>query len=139
MSMRMRMRIRINDCGDSEKRDRRHLCKIARTAPPDAHDAQRSAFQRSHRRLHPSPRSAHSTMSTAHISQHTALDFGVFIPAAMHMTTLRITHTRVTLSFPTVPSAPPTESEKCPFNNVNCSHLTAHSFGVESQARARSR
>ena len=24
------------------------------------------------------------------------------------------------------------ESEKCPFNNVNCSHLTAHSFGVES-------
>ena len=23
--------------------------------------------------------------------------------------------------------------------NVNCSHLTAHSFGVESQARARSR
>ena len=27
--------------------------------------------------------------------------------------------TRVTLSFPTVPSAPPSESEKCPFNNVN--------------------
>ena len=47
--------------------------------------------------------------------------------------------TRVTLSFPTVLSAPPSESEKCPFNNVNCSHLTAHSFGVESQARARSR
>ena len=47
--------------------------------------------------------------------------------------------TRMTLSFPTVLSAPPSESEKCPFNNVNCSHLTAHSFGVESQARARSR
>ena len=47
--------------------------------------------------------------------------------------------TRMTLSFPTVPSAPPSESEKCPFNNVNCSHLTAHSFGVESQARERSR
>ena len=47
--------------------------------------------------------------------------------------------TRMTLSFPTVPSAPPSESEKCPFNNVNGSHLTAHSFGVESQARARSR
>jgi hypothetical protein len=47
---------------------------------------------------------------------------------------------RMTLSFPTVPSAPPpSESEKCRFNNVNCSHLTAHSFGVESQARARSR
>ena len=40
--------------------------------------------------------------------------------------------TRVTLSFPTVLSAPPSESEKCPFNNVNGSHLTAHSFGVES-------
>ena len=39
------------------------------------------------------------------------------------------------LSFLTVLSAPPSESEKCPFNNVNCSHLTAHSFGVESQAR----
>jgi hypothetical protein len=36
--------------------------------------------------------------------------------------------TRMTLSFPTVPSAPPSESEKCPFNNVNCSHLTTHSF-----------
>ena len=48
-------------------------------------------------------------------------------------------HTRMTLSFPTVLSAPPSESEKCPFNNVNGSHLTAHSFGVESQARARSR
>ena len=48
--------------------------------------------------------------------------------------------TRMTLSFPTVPSAPPSESEKCPFNNnVNGSHLTAHSFGVESQARERSR
>ena len=47
--------------------------------------------------------------------------------------------TRTTLSFPTVPSAPPSESEKCPFNNVNGSHLTAHSFGVESQARARGR
>ena len=47
--------------------------------------------------------------------------------------------TRMTLSFPTVPSAPPSEPEKCPFNNVNCSHLTAHSLGVESQARARSR
>ena len=47
--------------------------------------------------------------------------------------------TRMTLSFPTVLSAPPSESEKCRFNNVNCSHLTAHSFGVESQARARSR
>ena len=47
--------------------------------------------------------------------------------------------TRMTLSFPTVPSAPPSESEKCRFNNVNGSHLTAHSFGVESQARARSR
>ena len=47
--------------------------------------------------------------------------------------------TRMTLSFPTVPSAPPSESEKCRFNNVNCSHLTAHSFGVESQARERSR
>ena len=47
--------------------------------------------------------------------------------------------TRMTLSFPTVLSAPPSESEKCPFNNFNCSHLTAHSFGVESQARARSR
>jgi hypothetical protein len=35
--------------------------------------------------------------------------------------------TRMTLSFPTVLSAPPSESEKCPFNNVNCSHLTAHS------------
>ena len=35
--------------------------------------------------------------------------------------------TRMTLSFPTVPSAPPSESEKCPFSNVNCSHLTAHS------------
>ena len=34
--------------------------------------------------------------------------------------------------FPTVPSEPPSESEKCPFNNVNGSHLTAHSFGVES-------
>jgi hypothetical protein len=44
--------------------------------------------------------------------------------------------TRLTLSFPTVPSAAPSESEKCRFN---CSHLTAHSFGVESQARARSR
>ena len=47
--------------------------------------------------------------------------------------------TRMTLSFPTVLSAPQSESEKCPFNNVNCSHLTAHSFGVESQARERSR
>ena len=35
--------------------------------------------------------------------------------------------TRMTLSFPTVPSAPPSESEKCPFNNINGSHLTAHS------------
>ncbi len=35
--------------------------------------------------------------------------------------------TRMTLSFPTVPSAPPSESEKCPFNNVNGSHLTSHS------------
>ena len=34
--------------------------------------------------------------------------------------------TRMTPSFPTVPSAPPTESEKCPFNNVNGSH-TSHS------------
>ena len=32
--------------------------------------------------------------------------------------------TRMTLSFLTVLSAPPSESEKCPFNNVNCSHLT---------------
>jgi len=32
--------------------------------------------------------------------------------------------TRMTLSFLTVPSAPPSESEKCPFNNVNGSHLT---------------
>jgi hypothetical protein len=47
--------------------------------------------------------------------------------------------TRMTHSYPTVPSAPPSESEKCRFNNVNGSHLTAHSFGVESQARARSR
>ena len=47
--------------------------------------------------------------------------------------------TRMTLSFPTVLSAPQSESEKCRFNNVNGSHLTAHSFGVESQARARSR
>ena len=30
--------------------------------------------------------------------------------------------TRMTLSFLTVLSAPPSESEKCPFNNVNCSH-----------------
>ena len=47
--------------------------------------------------------------------------------------------TRMTLSFPTVLSAPPSESEKCPFNNVNVngSHLTAHSFGVESQARGK--
>ena len=52
------------------------------------------------------------------------------------MDLLAWSHTRVTLSFPTVPSAPPSESEKCRFNNVNCSHLTAHSFGVESQARA---
>ena len=43
--------------------------------------------------------------------------------------------TRVTLSFPTVPSAPPSESEKCRFNNVNGSHLTAHSFGVEREER----
>ena len=35
--------------------------------------------------------------------------------------------TRMTLSFPTVLSAPPSESEKCRFNNVNCSHLTSHS------------
>ena len=47
--------------------------------------------------------------------------------------------TRMTLSFPTVLSAPQSESEKCRFNNVNCSHLTAHSFGVEREARARSR
>ena len=47
--------------------------------------------------------------------------------------------TRMTLSFPTVLSAPQSESEKCPFNNVNGSHLTAHSFGVEREARARSR
>ena len=50
--------------------------------------------------------------------------------------------THMTHSFPTVPSAPPFESEKCPFDNVNGSHIsqhTAHSFGVESQARARSR
>ena len=46
---------------------------------------------------------------------------------------------RMTLSFPTVPSAPRTESDKCPFNNVNA-HLTlSHCFGAEGEARARSR
>jgi hypothetical protein len=53
---------------------------------------------------------------------------------------LAATQTRMTHSFPTVLSAPPSESEKCRFNNVNGSHLTAHSFGVvEREARARSR
>jgi hypothetical protein len=46
--------------------------------------------------------------------------------------------TRMALSFPTVPSAPPSESEKCQFDNVNGSHLTAHSFGDESELRLSS-
>ena len=69
------------DWGDSENQDRGHLGKIARTAPPDAHDAQ---------------------LSNGSIGA-----------------SIRV--------------------REVPFNNVNCSHLTAHSFGVESQARARSR
>ena len=45
--------------------------------------------------------------------------------------------TRMTLSFLTVPSAPPSESEKCPFNNVNGSHLTAHSSETRVNDRSQ--
>jgi hypothetical protein len=40
------------------------------------------------------------------------------------------------------PSAPPSESEKCPFKTMSTAHISQHTaldFGVESQARERSR